>query len=226
MPSPGGKPCATSVVSSATTGRRSASACPTSSEIGTVHHGIEPSFATQRAARSERQLRPADEVAGGERVTRARRVERPRRDGGELDRRRSGRRRAALQHPLAAVQRPPTIRSSSSFANTIAGGAPPAARGSARPEVADRAPGGEVDAHARGGARPPAARRRRSASAGASNREGEVRAAVEPGRVELAGVESGETPRSEAIVRAPSAATSETTVPVRPSTTGPRTSTP
>ena len=41
-----------------------------------------------------------------------------------------------------------------------------------RPEVPDRAPGGEVDAHARRRARPPGATLRRSARGGASNRAG------------------------------------------------------
>ena len=50
-PSPGGKPCATSVVSSATTGPPLGERLPDLvRDADQVLHGIDPSFATQRAA--------------------------------------------------------------------------------------------------------------------------------------------------------------------------------
>ena len=56
MPSPGGKPCATSVVSSATTPRPSRSAGR--DLLGDADHGIAPSFAQQRAAASRPSSTP------------------------------------------------------------------------------------------------------------------------------------------------------------------------
>ena len=119
------------------------------------------------------------------------------------------------------------ICSSSSFANTIAGPSAsrrsrkrsgPKSRIALQEERSTLTPRRELG-RAQGGGVDRATEQRVAG-------EVEVRAALEPGGSSSSARRSGETPRSEAIVRAPSAPTSETTVPVRPATTGPRTSTP
>ena len=75
-PTPGGKPCATSVVSSATTGPPSWRACCTSGAIRSNSvTGTAPSCPTQRAAASRPELDPADQEPGRERVAGAGRVD-------------------------------------------------------------------------------------------------------------------------------------------------------
>ena len=175
-------------------------------DLEQIHHGIEPSFATQRACGSQRQLRPADEVAGGERVPGAGRVEHLGGDGGQLDLAEARAERAALQHPLAALQRAAEdpllvlVREHDRRSERLAaarGSAPARSRGSRSRRRGRRSRAAR--------ARPPGAPRRRSASAGASSREGGGACSrrARPGRARRPW-KSGETPRSEAIVRAPS----------------------
>ena len=167
MPSPGGKPCATSVVSSATTGRRSASACPTSSEIW--NRSITAlSLVSRRSVLRQRAPAPARRRGSRRRARRPRpSCRRPRRGtAGSSTLAEADAARAALQHPLAA--RPARRR-----------------RSAPRPRSRTRSPGGAPRSRSRKrsgpksrialqeerstltrrrAARPPVARPRRSAS--------------------------------------------------------------
>ena len=226
-PSPGGKPCATSVVSSATTGRRSASACADLVRDRAIRsvHGIAPSCATQRAAASSAELRPADEVAGRERVAGAGRVDDARpAAAGQLARRRSERRarRASAPSSLPASG-PPMIsllvlvreddagRSASSRSRKRSG---PKSRIALHEERSTLTP--------RRAARPRAAP---PSSIGARSErvagQVEVVAAVEPARVELVGAQVGRDAAVGGHRALAVGATSETTTPVRPVDDGP-----
>ena len=118
-PSPAGKPCATSVVSSATTGARRRSA---SADLGRdLDHGIAPSCDDAARSSLRGQLRPADEKARRERVARAGRVDDLRRPAPGDPRRR----RVNPPAPRLSTRRPgtspPIAASSLSFAKTRSG---------------------------------------------------------------------------------------------------------
>ena len=210
-PSPGGKPCATSVVSSATTGPPEPSACATSSRTS-----ISSFTASLRAAR--RSARPSRGRARRRRRGSRRRARRPRRScrrpraGAAGHSRPSGDDpvRTALEHERRPVERRRARRCSASFANTRSGAsAASRVRKTSGPRSRIAAPGREVDAHRRAlGARQPRRLERRARDRVAQQavaRHVQVVAALEPApaRAPLPR-SSGATPRSDAIVRAPS----------------------
>ena len=231
-PSPAGNPCETSVVSSATTGRRAASASATSGATRRRRpHGIAPICRDATGGGVERQLGPADEEPAGERVARAGRVD---------DRRRPARQLALpsavrTRHPPAprftttvAASSAPTSSASASLANTASG----PSRREALPERPDAdLPTAAVDERSTLIRTPRRPRRRARSPAAASARgctrgRGATRSPrARRGRAR-SGAKAGATPRSLSIVRAPSGVAIETTVPVPVSTSGPATSTP
>ena len=171
--------------------------------------------------RLEREVRPADDPAGGERVAGTRRVDHPL-DGQRRPRRRrrtSSRARRASRSTSVRARGPPTMRSSSSLQKTTSGAsASRTSRKPPRPEVADRAPRREVDADARP-PRPCQGRRalRREADRLAQERvarEVQVRRSrrARPGRARPARAQERRRGRSTSSGRRPGA-TSETTTP-------------
>ena len=114
-------------------------------------HGNAPALTTQRAAASSARLGPADDPAGGEGVARAGRVHDFVTTGD------AGRSSPSKEQPRAprlriqrALSEPPTIPSSSSLPEDDVGRELLERTAECfGPEVADRAPGGEVDAEAR-----------------------------------------------------------------------------
>ena len=140
-----------------------------------------PSCADAPRRRLERELRPADEVARGQRVARAGRVDDVDRDAPRAASRRRraarSRRRRASARSTAAGAGPPSARSSSSFANTTSGGS-----SSSRvaqplgPERLDRGRRRQVDAEPPAlrahRARPPSPPPRRSATRTGCSRRG------------------------------------------------------
>ena len=178
----------------------------------------------------DRQLGPAKQEAGGERIACAGRVQ-------DLDVERRQLRLsfrsshdAAVRAAFTTLSRAasaPRRSASASLANTTSG--PSRLQGSPKRPDADLLDG-------RGGAEVDADRAPRSAAASAVSRSGERtrlyrgHAAIRSRRATPASSSSGakavETPRSLSIVRAPSGVAIETTVPVPASTSGPASSTP
>ena len=91
--------------------------------LADLDHGIAPSCATQRAAASRPELRPADEEARGERVAGAGRVDDVRGHGPGV---RGRRRRSRARPRFSTTSSPssPSVSHSRSFANTRSGREP------------------------------------------------------------------------------------------------------
>ena len=220
-PSPGGKPCATSVVSSATTPVPSRSASRTSSE--NADHGIAPSCGAAASGRFETELDAADQEARGERVAGARRVD-------------TSAARAGWSRPSTGTPPAPRFNTQRVCRSSERRALALVREHDVGRDLAHRVRGTRRRPASTSTDRPRPARRARvrarpAATAVVGDRLAEERVAgevqhvaIEPRVVELARLELGATPRSEAIVRSPADA-SETTTPVRPAA-GPTTSTP
>ena len=199
----GGKPCATSVVSSATTARRSASAVATSSASLITARAL-AALLTARPRPARRTVPPRRAQRRGHRRA-SRRPARRRRPSSRRPGRpavRTARRRrtaavgTALEDPgRAGAKRPPTIRSSTSLQKTASGPSSSSERRNASAEVRIALQEGEVDADACAlGARAssaPVRRRNESARAQRVAREVKPRAAREPAVFDLGWPERG-----------------------------------